>query len=402
MAGDADERLIALRTALAELATEDLPDVLAQARELARERARDRLAALLTDALLDAAAGTAPADVPEPPPAAAPQAAAQYVFGVVAAGADPPAPLPAGIDGRTPVRLLTESGLSAVVCTVAAGDFDEEPLRAHLSDLAWVERMARRHEDVLETIAASATVVPMRMCSVYSSEAGVRGLLEREADALTAALAHLDGKAEWGVKAFCDATTVPDPELPTGGGREASGADYLQRRLRERDARSRGRARGRGRGERGPRTAVDDRRQCRARPAPALRAERPRPGDGAQRRVPGRRRGRSPLPRRGASARRGVRAAGPELRADGSVATLQLRPRRDRSRLVSAGSSTLYASSRVQVGAARRLTLLDLLDRLLAGGVVIRGEIMLAAADVDLVQLDLALLLSSVDTVLER
>jgi hypothetical protein len=62
-------------------------------------------------------------------------------------------------------------------------------------------------------------------------------------------------------------------------------------------------------------------------------------------------------------------------------------------------ATTLYASSRLEVGTARRLTLLDLLDRLLAGGVVVRGEITLAAADVDLVQLDLALLLSAVDTV---
>lgn len=76
------------------------------------------------------------------------------------------------------------------------------------------------------------------------------------------------------------------------------------------------------------------------------------------------------------------------------VARLQLRARDDRSGLVSA---TLYASPRLGPGTARELTLLDLLDRLLAGGVVIRGDIMLAAADIDLVKLDLALLVSSVD-----
>lgn len=46
---------------------------------------------------------------------------------------------------------------------------------------------------------------------------------------------------------------------------------------------------------------------------------------------------------------------------------------------------------------ARQVTLLDLLDRLLAGGVVIEGKITLAAADIDLVQLDLGLLVASVD-----
>jgi len=50
----------------------------------------------------------------------------------------------------------------------------------------------------------------------------------------------------------------------------------------------------------------------------------------------------------------------------------------------------------------REVTLLDLLDRLLAGGVVVRGEITLAAAGIDLVNLDLALLLASVGKVMAR
>ncbi len=48
---------------------------------------------------------------------------------------------------------------------------------------------------------------------------------------------------------------------------------------------------------------------------------------------------------------------------------------------------------------ARNVTLVDLLDRLLAGGVVIHGHVTLAAADIDLVQLDLAVLLASIDSV---
>jgi hypothetical protein len=49
----------------------------------------------------------------------------------------------------------------------------------------------------------------------------------------------------------------------------------------------------------------------------------------------------------------------------------------------------------VRVPSARHVTLLDLLDRLLAGGVVVHGHITLAAADVDLVELDLAILVAA-------
>jgi|SRR5579883_2305243 len=46
-----------------------------------------------------------------------------------------------------------------------------------------------------------------------------------------------------------------------------------------------------------------------------------------------------------------------------------------------------------------QVTLLELLDRLIDKGVVVKGEILLTVADVDLVYLNLALLLSSVKTV---
>ena len=48
--------------------------------------------------------------------------------------------------------------------------------------------------------------------------------------------------------------------------------------------------------------------------------------------------------------------------------------------------------------AERDVALVDLIDRLLGGGVVIAGEITLAVADVDLVHVSLRALVSSVAT----
>ena len=47
----------------------------------------------------------------------------------------------------------------------------------------------------------------------------------------------------------------------------------------------------------------------------------------------------------------------------------------------------------------REVTLLDLLDRLLEGGVVVQGDITLAAADIDLVDVSLRLIVAAVETV---
>ncbi len=49
-----------------------------------------------------------------------------------------------------------------------------------------------------------------------------------------------------------------------------------------------------------------------------------------------------------------------------------------------------------------RLELSDLLSHVLDKGVVLKGEVMLAVADIDLVRLDLGLLLTAVETVLGR
>jgi len=48
----------------------------------------------------------------------------------------------------------------------------------------------------------------------------------------------------------------------------------------------------------------------------------------------------------------------------------------------------------------RRIALVDLLDRVLAGGVVISGDITLSIADVDLVVVSLRTLVSSVGSLL--
>lgn len=51
---------------------------------------------------------------------------------------------------------------------------------------------------------------------------------------------------------------------------------------------------------------------------------------------------------------------------------------------------------------AERIALVDLLDRVLAGGVVISGEVRLAIADVDLVNVSLRAMVSSVSSLLEH
>ncbi|MCT2583868.1 gas vesicle protein [Actinophytocola gossypii] len=62
---------------------------------------------------------------------------------------------------------------------------------------------------------------------------------------------------------------------------------------------------------------------------------------------------------------------------------------------------TTELSTEREVSPERRIALVDLLDRVLAGGVVLAGEIRIAVADIDLVHVSLRALITSLST-LER
>src|SRR3954471_23857325 len=207
-----------LSGALAALAAEDLPGVLAEARADARERAREKLADALEAGILAAGA--------EPPPAVAGEG--YYLFRVVRAGGTA---APAG------AAMVTEGGLAAVVRDVPLAEYGEEALRANLDDIAWLEDAARRHEAVLDGLLADTTVIPLRLCTIYRDEAAVRAMLLAEQGALTEALDRLEGHTEWGVKAFCDRAAVQASARPPGDAEQGEGEAYLARRRAEARAR---------------------------------------------------------------------------------------------------------------------------------------------------------------------
>jgi hypothetical protein len=201
--------------------------------------------------LLDAALAQRSGRVSSRPPArrATPDAApvgdapsgdALWAYCVLPAGD----PLPAGtggVAGDGPLERVEVRGLAAIVSRVPLAEFGAAPLRENLNDLAWLERVARAHEGVLDAALGQSTIVPLRLCTIYESQQSVREMLDREHDSLAQALEALAGRQEWGVKLIVDedrlaeearsrsteATTLQD-EL---GARTGGGAYMLRRRL---------------------------------------------------------------------------------------------------------------------------------------------------------------------------
>ena len=231
--GDAEWRW--LQAVVDELAGEGLDELLAQARADARARVREILTEAMTRSMLAQAA--APGSAPSQAPAQEERPSlGLYVYGVIDADDASSVGGAPGIEPAHPVTTLPVGHLAAVVSQVPLAEFDETRLREHLGDMNWVEQVARRHEEVLEATGAAVTVIPMRMCSIFRGQEGVRALLEREAPAMRHALIELHGKSEWGVKVFRVPTEITedvDAEAPQ------TGTSYLERRRDVRDARER-------------------------------------------------------------------------------------------------------------------------------------------------------------------
>jgi Gas vesicle synthesis protein GvpL/GvpF len=132
----------------------------------------------------------------------------------------------AGVGGAPP-RTITAAGLTAIVGDVGDREYSEAALRGNLEDLDWLARTARAHHAVLEAVAERGPVVPMRLATLFASDAGVTETLRERADDFREALSLISARSEWGVKAY--AVKPADParrEGPASG----PGAAYLQRR----------------------------------------------------------------------------------------------------------------------------------------------------------------------------
>jgi hypothetical protein len=261
-----------LQAAVEALAAEKAPTVVADARSDAEANARSILAKEITRALLREAEGilgpsgnslerghesrSATRDS-EPAPdlpgqardsssrllseGADETALGLYLYGIVRADVRITGEL-AGVDSRHHVFLLEGNELAAIVSSVPLEEFGEEQLRENLNEVAWLEEKARAHEGVLEALLESTTVVPTRLCTIFRDEKQLREMMSREGAALLDALEHLEGKSEWGVKAFAgpgalERAALKRAEEGAEDGPVSPGAAYMDRRRRESRAR---------------------------------------------------------------------------------------------------------------------------------------------------------------------
>jgi len=107
-----------------------------------------------------------------------------------------------GVDGRNPVFLLPYMDVVAVVSFVCAHEFSGHSAENGIEELAWLGRLACRHEAVVEQAMIHSPVLPVRFATVFCSHKSLQERLQNHYDRIKLFLRMVSGKDEWAVKAF--------------------------------------------------------------------------------------------------------------------------------------------------------------------------------------------------------
>ena len=135
-----------------------------------------------------------------------------YVYAVVGGrpSARALANLPALPGGAPPRILPLDRSLSLVVAAVPAETFSAKAVEAKLSDLDWVSRCGAAHHAIADTLIESHAVVPVRLFTLFSSEAKALAAFRKSKARIAKALARVKGRQEWVLR-----IGRPDPERVT-------------------------------------------------------------------------------------------------------------------------------------------------------------------------------------------
>lgn len=166
---------------------------------------------------------------------------ATYVYCAVQAARRPvPKRGHAGVPGADSPRVLPVSeGVWLLVSSAPIAEYGEAAIAGRLRDLDWVSRCAMAHEVVVEDAARSGAVVPMKLFTIFSSDARATAHVGRSGRKLARLFALVAGRQEWGVRASLDEQRAARGPAPARAS-SASGTAFLLRKKEEKDAVRRG------------------------------------------------------------------------------------------------------------------------------------------------------------------
>ena len=128
-----------------------------------------------------------------------------YAYAVIGAPFPSLVDAPDGLPGARRLHVASlEGGLGLVACEVPSKAYAQPALDEGLKDLDWVSRCALSHEAVVEHFAQRATLVPMKLFTLFASDERAREALAPRCAGLKRVIARVHGRQEWGIRVHLD------------------------------------------------------------------------------------------------------------------------------------------------------------------------------------------------------
>jgi len=165
---------------------------------------------------------------------------ATYLYCVVQSPGEPSLRgVPPGLPGAGKPRAVDAGrGVWLVVADAPLDRYGEKPIEKGLRDLSWVTPVAVAHEAVVEHLARTGTVLPMKLLTLFRSDARALDHVARQRARIERLLKRLEGREEWGLRVLLDEASAlrraRDEARSAAAG--APGAAFLLRKKKEHDA----------------------------------------------------------------------------------------------------------------------------------------------------------------------
>jgi len=163
---------------------------------------------------------------------------ASYLYCIVHSAVAPvTTKTPHGLAGAPrPAVVAVANSFWLVTAAVPLKTYGSAPLEAALRDVQWVTDVAVAHESVVEFFArqAGATVIPMKLFTMFSSDQRAASETRSRLRELEAVVSRIAGCEEWGVRIT---HRPPAPaRAPGGHTKSSSGTAFLAAKKAVRDA----------------------------------------------------------------------------------------------------------------------------------------------------------------------
>ena len=146
---------------------------------------------------------------------------------------------PAGLPGAGRPRAIDAGkGLWLVAADAPLDRYGEKPIEKGLQDLAWVSSCALPHEAVVEHLARSGTVLPMKLFTLFRSDQRALEHVAKQRRQIEQIARRIEGREEWGLRVTLDEASALERARKTAraGVDGSAGAAFLMRKKREQDA----------------------------------------------------------------------------------------------------------------------------------------------------------------------